>query len=206
MLARQINWGTASLVCCSSSLPSTSRQTQLESEGGLHFSGSLPASGVHVLNNVFFSTEKVSTFPTRPDILIFNLFDREIYAQTETNTHIHLYIKNTPQNKGHFLLREKKGRCSSPHLMSMAASGNSGSWLAALWSKDFAGSVFARRHLKKLISDWLLRQCNILMIYNEIEWVLVITKIRFNYYNTNFSLEITSKVQKVNQKYIFKHN
>ncbi len=27
----------------------------------------------------------------------------------------------------------------------------------------------------------------------------------FNYYNTNFSLEITSKVQKVNQKYTFTH-
>ncbi len=33
----------------------------------------------------------------------------------------------------------------------------------------------------------------------------MITKRRFNYYNTNFLLEITSKVQKVYQKYIFKH-
>ncbi len=63
---------------------------------------------------------------------------------------------------------------------------------------DFAGSVFARRHLTKLISDRLLRQCNGLMIYNKIEQI-------FNYYNTNFSLEITSKVQKVNQKYTFTH-
>ncbi len=43
------------------------------------------------------------------------------------------------------------------------------------------------------------------MIYNKIERVLVITKQIFNYYNTNFSLEITSKVQKVNQKYTFTH-
>ncbi len=43
------------------------------------------------------------------------------------------------------------------------------------------------------------------MIYNKIERVLVITKQIFNYYNTDFSLEITSKVQKVNQKYIFTH-
>ncbi len=57
----------------------------------------------------------------------------------------------------------------------------------------------------KLISDRLLRQCNGLMIYNKIEWVLVITKQIFNYYNTNFLLEITSKVQKVNQKYTFTH-
>ncbi len=42
----------------------------------------------------------------------------------------------------------------------------------------------------KLISDWLLRQCNGLIINNKIE-VLV-----FNHYNTDFSLEITSKVQK----------
>ncbi len=68
--------------------------------------------------------------------------------------------------------------------------------LAALWGNDFAGSVFARRHLMKLISDGLLRQRNGLMIYNKIERVLVITKQIFNYYNTNFSLEITSKVQK----------
>ncbi len=43
------------------------------------------------------------------------------------------------------------------------------------------------------------------MIYNKIERVLVITKFIFNYYNTDFSLEITSKVQKVSQKYTFKH-
>ncbi len=43
------------------------------------------------------------------------------------------------------------------------------------------------------------------MIYNKIERVLVITKQIFNYYNTNFSPEITSKVQKVNQKYTFTH-
>ncbi len=61
------------------------------------------------------------------------------------------------------------------------------------------------RHLTKLISDRLLRQRNDLMIYNKIERVLVITKLIFNYYNTNFSLEITSKVQKVNQKYTFTH-
>ncbi len=43
------------------------------------------------------------------------------------------------------------------------------------------------------------------MIYNKIEWVLVITKQTFNYYNTNLLVEITSKVQKVNQKYTFTH-
>ncbi len=42
------------------------------------------------------------------------------------------------------------------------------------------------------------------MIYNKIERVLVITKLIFNYYNTDFSLEITSNVQKVSQKYTFK--
>ncbi len=57
----------------------------------------------------------------------------------------------------------------------------------------------------KLISDRLLRQCKGLMIYNKIERVLVITKQIFNYYNTNFSLEITSKEQKVNKKYIHLH-
>ncbi len=86
-----------------------------------------------------------------------------------------------------------------------AASENLGIWLTALWGNDFACSVFAGRHLTKLISDRLLRQRNDLMIYNKIEWVLVITKLIFNYYNTNFSLEITSKVQKVNQKYTFTH-
>ncbi len=33
--------------------------------------------------------------------------------------------------------------------------------------------------------------------------VLLISKGIFDYYNSNFSLEITSKVQKVNQKYTF---
>ncbi len=75
--------------------------------------------------------------------------------------------------------------------------------LPALSGNDFKGSVFARRHLMKLISDRLLRQCNGLMIYNKIERVLAITKLIFNHYNTDFSLEITSKVQKVSQKYTF---
>ncbi len=95
------------------------------------------------------------------------------------------------------------------NFQSLAASENLGSWLAALaalWGNDFAGSVLARRHLTKLISDRILRQRDGLMIYNKIERVLVITKLIFNYYyNTNFSLEITSKVQKVNQKYTFTH-
>ncbi len=56
----------------------------------------------------------------------------------------------------------------------------------------------------KLISDRLLRQRNGLMI-NKIERVFVITKQIFNYYNTDFSLETTSKVQKVSQKYTFAH-
>ncbi len=45
----------------------------------------------------------------------------------------------------------------------------------------------------KLFSDSLLRQRNGLMIYNKIERVLVITKQMFNYHNTDFTLEITSK-------------
>ncbi len=90
-------------------------------------------------------------------------------------------------------------------LITLAASESLDSWLAALWGHDFAGSIFARRHLMKLISDRLLRQRNGLMINNKIEWVLVITKWIFNYYNTDFSLEITSKVQKVSQKYTFTH-
>ncbi len=65
-------------------------------------------------------------------------------------------------------------------------------------------AFFARRHLTKPISDRLLRQLKGLTIYNKIEQVLL-TKQIFNYYNTNFLLEITSKVQKVNQKYIFTH-
>ncbi len=77
--------------------------------------------------------------------------------------------------------------------------------LAALWGSDFAGGVFAWRHLTKLISDRLLRQRNGLIIYNKIERDLVITKRIFNYYNTNLLLEITSKVQNVNQKYTFTH-
>ncbi len=77
--------------------------------------------------------------------------------------------------------------------------------LAALWGNDFAGSVFAQRHLTKLILDMPLRQRDGLMIYNKIERVLVITKRIFNYYNTHFSLEIASKVQKVNRKYTFTH-
>ncbi len=58
-------------------------------------------------------------------------------------------------------------------------------------------AFFARRHLVKLILDRLLRQLNGLMIYNKTERVLVITKCIFNYYNTNLSLEITAKVQKL---------
>ncbi len=57
----------------------------------------------------------------------------------------------------------------------------------------------------KRILDRLLRQRDGLMIYNKIERVLVITKLIYNYYNTDFSLEITSKVQKVSQKYTFTH-
>ncbi len=41
------------------------------------------------------------------------------------------------------------------------------------------------------------------MIYNKIEQVLVITKQILNYYYTNFSLEVKSKVQNVHQKYKF---
>ncbi len=41
------------------------------------------------------------------------------------------------------------------------------------------------------------------MLYNKIEQVLVITKLIFNYYNTDFLLEMTSKVQQVSQKSTF---
>ncbi len=75
--------------------------------------------------------------------------------------------------------------------------------LAALSDNDFAGSVLHERHLTKLISERLLKTRNGLMIYNKIEWVLVITKQIFSYYYTDFSMEITSKVQKVGQKYTF---
>ncbi len=51
-----------------------------------------------------------------------------------------------------------------------------------------------------MYSKWIM--VSALMTTN----LLVITKQIFNYYNTNFSLEITSKVQKVNQKYTFTHN
>lgn len=57
----------------------------------------------------------------------------------------------------------------------------------------------------KRISDRLLRERNCLMIYNKIERVFVTTHLIFNYYNNDFSLEITSKVQKVSQKYTFTH-
>ncbi len=77
--------------------------------------------------------------------------------------------------------------------------------LAALPGNDFKGSVFARRHPAKLISDRLLGQHNGLTIYNNIERDLVIPKLIFNYYNTDFLPEITSNVQKVSQKYIFTH-
>ncbi len=43
----------------------------------------------------------------------------------------------------------------------------------------------------KVISDGLLRQRNGLMLHNKIEQALVITKLIFNYYNTDFSLEMT---------------
>ncbi len=85
------------------------------------------------------------------------------------------------------------------------SSENLDSWLAAslLYQANyFAGSIFARRHLMKLISDKLLRQCKGLMIYNTIKRVLVTTKQILNYYNTDLSLEITSKVS---QKYTFIH-
>ncbi len=95
---------------------------------------------------------------------------------------------------------------SLSHSKSLAASGNLGRWLAAsLLYETMQAAFFARRHLTKLISDRLLRQLKGLMIYNKIERVLVITKRILNYYNINFSLEITSKVQKVNQKHTFTH-
>lgn len=62
--------------------------------------------------------------------------------------------------------------------------------LATLSGNDFAGSI--GRHLTKLISHLLLRQCNGLMTYNKVEWGLVINKQIFNYYNTDFSLPNTT--------------
>lgn len=49
----------------------------------------------------------------------------------------------------------------------------------------------------KLISDRLLRQRNDLSLGDN--------KGHINYYNTNFSLEVTSKVRKVGQKCTFTH-
>ncbi len=87
---------------------------------------------------------------------------------------------------------------------SVAASENLGSWLAA--SLPYEAMTLQAAFLHEGTSqNWFLRQRNGLMFYNKIERVLVITKQIFNYYNTNFSLEITSKVQKVNQKYTFTH-
>ncbi len=68
---------------------------------------------------------------------------------------------------------------------------------------DFAGSVYPQRYLTKLTSDRLLRPHNGLMIYNQIERALVITKWKFKYCNSNFLLVMTSKVEKVGQKHIY---
>ncbi len=87
------------------------------------------------------------------------------------------------------------------HLKTQAAD----SLLRSLRGNDFAGSVFCTKTPHEMISDGLLGQRNGLMIYNKIERVLVITTRMFDYYNTNFSLEIASHVQKVNQKYTFTH-
>ncbi len=70
--------------------------------------------------------------------------------------------------------------------------------IRALRGNDSAGSVFAQRHLTKLILDRLLRQCNGLMVYNKIEQVLVISKQIFNYYNNNFSRNNIKSASKVN--------
>ncbi len=80
---------------------------------------------------------------------------------------------------------------------SKAASESLVSWLSAsvLW-----------RYLTKLILNRLLRQRNGLTIYNKSERALMITKWTIiNYYNTNFLLEITSKVEKFGQKHTFAH-
>ncbi len=62
--------------------------------------------------------------------------------------------------------------CSPSHalLKPWTESENLGSWLAVSQGHDFAGSIFARRQLMKLISDRLLRQCNGLMVYNKFWW------------------------------------
>lgn len=46
-------------------------------------------------------------------------------------------------------------------------------------------------------------ETNCLGNYNKIEWVLIIAKCIINHYITNFSLKITSKVEKVGQKHAF---
>ncbi len=64
----------------------------------------------------------VSTFPDLTWYLDFSLFDKESCAQTETHTCTNILytysfiiiIKKKLLKKGHFLLRKKKGRCSSP--------------------------------------------------------------------------------------------
>ncbi len=72
-------------------------------------------------------------------------------------------------------------------------------------ANDFAGSVYPQRYLTKLTSDRLLRPHNGLMIYNQIERALVITKWKLTYCNSNFLLVMISKVEKNWSKtYIYK--
>ncbi len=67
-----------------------------------------------------------SHFLTRPDILMFYLFDRESCAQTETHTHtyiIHILIynkKNSPEKRA-LSLEEDKGQVLKNPFMSMCA-------------------------------------------------------------------------------------
>ncbi len=74
-----------------------------------------------------------------------------------------------------------------------------------LKGNDSAGSVCARRHLTKLILGRPPRQRNGLMIYSKVERALVITRQIFNYYSSNFSLEITSEMENIGQKHTFTH-
>jgi len=76
----------------------------------------------------------------------------------------------------------------------MVASENIGSMLVVSLpsGNDFAGSVYARRYLTKLISDILLRQRS-----TAKQRALVITKHIFDCYNGHFLLEtVTGTLQK----------
>jgi len=118
-----------------------------------------------------------------------------IYVYIGYIVYIYIYIYIYILPKLHALLQESKNstfpQCfinSQWHLTCC---------LTALSGNDFSGSICPWRNHTELISDRLLRQLNGLIIYSKTEWALVITKQIFNYYNSNFSQEMTSEVENV---------